>query len=110
LTLDPAADSGVALKAPTPQISLVAKALSWLAIVMEAMAGMLLLIKRNHAVSHILLILTIISVFIFRPETGFLSLLATMGLLLAPRNFYRVIYLILVAFFTLMMATGLGLR
>lgn len=110
LSLDPGAGPNVILISPTPHITLLAKALSWSAIVLEALSGILILVKRNHLVSHLLLITTIIAVFVFTPETGFLSLLAAMGLLLAPNKSFRFIYVFLIAVFCLLMATGIGLR
>ncbi len=100
----------IALKEPVKHASLIAKSYSLLAIVMEAAAGISMFVKSKSRISHTLLLCTVAGVFFFRSETGFLGLLACMGLLLAPTTAWKNIWLCCFILFAAMVATGAGLR
>lgn len=98
------------LKYPLPHSTLLATSLGWIAIIMEAMAGIIIFRKPHHLWSHLLFLGMIGGIFLFRMETGFLAMLATMGLLLSPSQKISFIYLSLILIFSVFMATELGLR
>jgi hypothetical protein len=86
----------------------IAKIGSILAILMEFAAAAAIWLKPSDKSTHALLLLTIISIFLLRLETGFLALLSLMCLYLSPTNVFRVIYLLLMIIFATFMVTGLG--
>lgn len=86
----------------------IAKAGSVFAIIIEFSAAAFIWIKPNEKATHILLTITILSIFFLRLETGFLALLSLMGLYLSPTNVFSVIYLLLIIIFATFMVTGLG--
>ena len=106
----PGDEISLQLKSPVKNAWLLAKCSSWLAVLAEFLAGSLIFLKPTSRLSHFVLLLTIAGIFLFRLETGFLSLLAAMGLLICPTGYQRFIYLGLILLFISMMAVQLGLR
>lgn len=98
------------LKAPVNDLKKISLIFTWGAILMELSAGILIGLFPKKNISHFFLILTILSVFIFRLETGFLSLLAAMGLILSPSKNYSIFYLFLFMLFTAFVVSTIGLK
>jgi hypothetical protein len=107
---DPNTAPAYFLKHPIGTTPLLAKLGSWFSIFMEALAGIFIYSFSQKKISHLFLLTTILGVFFFRLETGFLSLLAVMGFWLAPNNFFKISYLILITIFSIMIISGLGFR
>lgn len=100
----------VQLKYPIQSSTLLAKSLGWIAIIMEAIAGVAIFWRHQRILSHVIFLGMIGGIFFFRLETGFLALLATMGLFLSPSKKISIVYIIIILIFSLLMATELGLR
>jgi hypothetical protein len=82
----------------------------WGAIIMEIGAGALVALIPQKKITHIFVATTILSVFLFRFETGFLSLLAAMGLALSPSRHFATLYFLLYLVFIGFVLSGLGLK
>jgi hypothetical protein len=102
--------SDIQLKYPIDHSILLAKSVGWIAIIMEAITGVAIFWKHQRILSHVLFIGTLGGIFFFRLETGFLTLLATMGLLLSPTPKISMVYITIILIFSVLMATELGLR
>ncbi len=100
----------VQLKYPIQNSTLLAKSLGWIAIIMEAIAGVTIFWRHQRILSHVIFLGMIGGIFFFRLETGFLALLATMGLFLSPSKKISIVYTIIILIFSLLMATEIGLR
>ncbi|MCU0404748.1 MAG: hypothetical protein MUE99_09395 [Chitinophagaceae bacterium] len=98
-----------AMMYPFNGLNAFAKVSSFMAIFIETLAGILIFRNPHKKSSHLIYSLMIAGVFVFRLETGFLSMLCAMGILLAPNIFYRNIYLIMMSLFLALMASGIGL-
>jgi hypothetical protein len=97
-------------QAPISNLPILAQYSSWGAVIIEALAAIAIFFKSAKLYSHWLLCATILGVFLFRFETGFLSFLAIMGFYLAPTPMFQKIYLGCIALFSLLIISGYGLR
>jgi hypothetical protein len=64
----------------------------------------------NASLVMYFLLVRLVAYFFFRLETGFLTLLATLGLLLSPTPKISMVYITIILIFSVLMATELGLR
>ena len=110
LKTSPDGDRVVALAYPTPHLATLALASAWLSILFEALAGICIFLFAGKKFSHAIMIMTILGIFIFRLETGFLSMLAAMGILLAPNQRMQNLYSGLFILFASLLAAGIGLK
>jgi hypothetical protein len=107
---NPASMEAIQLTAPIAHASAIAKAGSWLSIIIEAAAGIAIFFKSNYRLSHILLLATVAGVLFFRLESGFLAIISCMALALAPSKGWKNIWLFCFVILAAMVATGAGLR
>lgn len=98
------------LLAPVSPLRTIALIFGWGAIIMELTAGVLIALWPKRLFTHFVLTLTIVSVFVFRLETGFLSLLAAMALVLSPNRQFSVAYGLLFILFISFLVSGIGLK
>lgn len=100
----------IQLTEPIRHSSAIAKAASWMSIILEAAAGIAIFFKSNNRLSHLLLLATVAGVLFFRMESGFLAILSCMGLALAPSKGWKNTWLFCFSVLAAMVATGAGLR
>lgn len=94
-TTDPNLLKTATLKPILPHLEVFSFILSWMTIIMELLAAVLILWKPKHIISHIVFILLIMGIFFTRFENGFLSLLAISGVWLSDSLKTRIVYTIL---------------
>jgi hypothetical protein len=102
--------TAVPLIKPVSNIYSIATSATWLAVFLEVLAGIAVWIWPQKKATHVILLATLAGVFFMRFETGFLSLLATMGLLLAPGKNFRLVYVTCIIIFAAMIITGIGIH
>ena len=85
----------VTLKPIVPHLDVISFILSWMTIIMELVAAVLILWKPKHIATHIVFILLIMGIFFTRYENGFLALLAISGVWLSEHLRIRIIYTVL---------------
>lgn len=82
--------------------------LSIISIGLELLAGLLILLKPKALLTHAVVLATVLGVFITRQETGFLTLLSLMGLILSENKYVRLIYTTLGIIFLALILLGAG--
>jgi hypothetical protein len=108
--MNPNVDFTQLLIPPFRSVKTVSLIFSWMSIVMEILAGILIYAFPKKHISHLILIITLFSVFIFRLETGFLSLLAALGIAISPSKRFSATYFLLFILFISLVVSGLGLK
>lgn len=81
---------------------------SWVTIAIELIVSVVLFFIPKKNITHILLIILIIGIFLTRLETGFLSILTISGLSLSSNSKISLIYIFLTLFFFTLMITKIG--
>ncbi len=82
--------------------------LSQASIYLEIIAGLAVLLKPKHWITHILLLTTIMGVAVTRQEFGFLSTLCICSLILAEHMFFRIAYPLLTIAFLALIIVRIG--
>lgn len=94
-TTDPNLLKSITLKPVVPHLDVISFVFSWMTIIMELLAAVLILWKPKHILTHIVFILLIMGIFFTRFENGFLTLLAISGVWLSESLKTRIVYTIL---------------
>ena len=81
---------------------------SYFAIGMELVATLALWIRPASKGTHCIFVITILSIFLLRQETGFLALLTLMAFYLSPGKIFNGIYMLLLTVFATFIATHWG--
>ena len=91
-----------------PYAKTVSVVLAWLSIVLELTGGLLILMKPDRKLTHIIFISKLAGIFVLRLETCFLSILALSGYILTSQKKYQSVYLLLYVFFISLTLSGIG--
>ncbi len=100
--------SFLALSMPMGHAKNVAVYLSYFSIGIELLSGCLILVKPRAFISHALVLTTIFGVFITRQETGFLTLLCVLGLVLSENKYLQFTYAATAVVFLGLILLGVG--
>jgi hypothetical protein len=106
--IDPNKSNTIPFRSIHPNLEFISVLFSWTTIIYEFIIALLLLIKPKNTITHILLVILIIGIFMTRLETGFLSIITISAFSMTSNSKIKLIYIALVLFFLSLIISRIG--